>query len=73
MNKLKNWEESLVDKFVGDVPEDGREGVNVSEAASKRRRLGSANYEDDESEMAEDLASWGFVESDMDSPEESRR
>ncbi|VDM17963.1 unnamed protein product, partial [Hydatigera taeniaeformis] len=30
LKKLKSWDASLVDKFVGDVPEDGREGSDTA-------------------------------------------
>eukprot|EP00108_Taenia_solium_P000875 TsM_000908400 transcript=TsM_000908400 gene=TsM_000908400 len=55
LNKLRSWDESLVDKFVGDVPEDGRGGTDTAEFPSKRKR-----YENDE-----DLIVRKLTDSDM--------
>ncbi|KAL5112420.1 Ribonuclease 3 [Taenia crassiceps] len=59
LNKLKSWDESLVDKFVGDVPEDGREGTDTAEFPSKRKRYESLKEGDEDSSVRK------FTDSDM--------
>lgn len=49
----------MVDKFVGDVPEDGREGTDTLEFPSKRRRYESFKEGD------EDLSVRKLTDSDM--------